>query len=158
MDLDLVHGRDDGGLGQQPVEVIGHEVADADRADLAVGEQRLERPVGVDRAVELAGQRLVQDQQVDAVDAELAGALVERVEGFVVAVVADPHLGLDEHLVAVDAGAADGLADLALVGVGGGGVDVAVARRAGPLRRRRRSRRAGSGRRRIRGRASRRRC
>ena len=47
----------------------------------------------------------MQDQQVDLVDAELAGALVERVQGLVVAVVADPDLGLDEHLVAVEPGA-----------------------------------------------------
>ena len=73
------------------------------------------------------GQRLVEDEQVDVVDAELAGALVEGVEGLVVAVVADPHLGLDEHVVAVDAAAADGVADAAFVAVGGGGVDVAVA-------------------------------
>ena len=46
VDLDLVHRRHDRGLGQQAVEVLGHEVADADRAHPAVGEQRLERPVG----------------------------------------------------------------------------------------------------------------
>ena len=112
--------------------MLGHEVADADGADLAVGEQLLERPVGVEGAVERRGQRLVQDQQVDLVDAELAGALVERVQGRVVAVVADPDLRLDEHLVAVDAGPADGLADLALVAVRGGGVDVPVAGVAAP--------------------------
>ena len=66
-------------------------------------------------------------QQVELLDAELAGALVERVQRVVVAVVADPDLRLDEHLVAVDAGAADALADLALVAVGGGGVDQPVA-------------------------------
>jgi hypothetical protein len=36
----------------------------------------------------------VQDQQVDLVDSELAGAFVEAVQGLVVAVVADPDLGL----------------------------------------------------------------
>ena len=66
----------------------------------------LERPVGLEGAVESVGQGLVEDQQVDLVDAELAGALVEAVQGLVVAVVADPDLGLDEDLVAVDAGAA----------------------------------------------------
>ena len=133
MDLDLVDGRDHGGRGEELVEVVGHEVADADGADLAVGEQGLERPVGVDGAVEPAREGLVEDEQVDLVDAELAGALVEGVEGLVVAVVADPHLGLDEHVVAVDAAAADGVADAALVGVGGGGVDVAVADAQGGL-------------------------
>jgi hypothetical protein len=71
---------------------------------------------------------LVQDQQVDLVDPEFPRALVERVQRLVVAVVADPDLGLDEDLRAVDAGAPDGVTDLALVEVGGGGVDVAVAR------------------------------
>ena len=56
--------------------------------------------------VEVRREGLVQDQQVDLVDAELAGALVEAVQGLVVAVVADPDLGLDEDLGAVDAGAA----------------------------------------------------
>jgi hypothetical protein len=72
--------------------VVGHEVADADRADPPVGEQRLKRLVGADGEVELPRQRLVEDQQVDLVDAELAGALVEGVQRLVVAVVADPDL------------------------------------------------------------------
>jgi len=43
------------------------------------------------------------------------------------AAIADPDLGLDEHVGPVEIGGRDGLADLALVAVGGGGVDVAVA-------------------------------
>jgi hypothetical protein len=39
----------------------------------------------------------MQDQQVDPVDVELAGALVEGVQHLVVAVVTDPDLGLDEQ-------------------------------------------------------------
>jgi hypothetical protein len=68
----------------------------------------------------------VQDEQVDLVDTELAGALVEGVQRGVVAVVADPDLGLDEHVGPAHARAADALADLALVGVGRRGVDEAV--------------------------------
>jgi hypothetical protein len=79
VDLDLVDGRHHRRVLHQSGQVVGHEVADADRADLAVGEECLERPVGVEGAVEGRGQRLVQEQQVDLVDAELAGALVERV-------------------------------------------------------------------------------
>lgn len=94
-----------------------------------VGQELLQRLVGADRASELAGQRLVQDQQVDLLDAELAGTLVERVQRLVVSEVADPHLGLDEHRRPVQTGAADRLPDLALIAVGRGGVDVAVARR-----------------------------
>ena len=92
-------------------------------------EQRLEGAVGLQGLVEVRGQRLVQDQQVDLVDAELGGALLEAVQRLVVAVVADPDLGLDEDLVAGQAGAVDGLADLALVAVRRGGVDVPVAGR-----------------------------
>ena len=79
----------DGRALEQAVEVCGHEVAHADRAD-AVGEQLLERPVRVGDRVEGGWDRLVEDEQVEPVDAELAGALVERVQGLVVAVVADP--------------------------------------------------------------------
>ena len=87
----------------------------------------LERPVGVEGAVEGRRQRLMQEQQVDLVDAELAGALVERVQRGVVAVVADPHLRLQEHLVPRDARAANALADLALVQIRGRGIDQPVA-------------------------------
>jgi hypothetical protein len=60
-------------------------------------------------------------------DAELSRALVERVQRLVVAVVADPHLGLDEHLSPIQAGAADTLADLSLVEVRRRGVYEAIA-------------------------------
>ena len=128
--LDLVHRGHDRGLVEQPVEVLGHEVADADGAHLAVGQQRLERAVGGEVRSKRLRQRLVQDEQVDLLDPQLAGALVEGVQGRVVAVVADPHLRLDEHVVRpVQARSASmRLPDLALVAVGRGGVDVAVAR------------------------------
>ena len=93
---------------------------------LSVGEQLLERPVRVEGDLEAAWHGLVQQEQVDLLDAELLRALVERVQRCVVPVVADPHLRLDEHLVAVDAGAPECLADLSLVAVGSGCVDVAV--------------------------------
>jgi hypothetical protein len=66
---------------------------------------------------------LVQEQQVDLVDAELAGALVEAVQRLVVAVVGDPDFRLDENLRPVDARVGEAFADLLLVEVGGGGVD-----------------------------------
>src|SRR4051794_22784526 len=127
MALDLVDVRHHGGPLEEPREMVDHEVADPDGANLAVAEERLKRPVGVDGQVEPAGEGLVEDEEVDLVDAELAGALVEGVQRLVVAVVADPDLGLDEHVVTVDAAALDGVADAAFVGVGGGGVDVPVA-------------------------------
>jgi hypothetical protein len=127
MELDLVHGGHGRRLGQQAVEVLGHEVAHADGAHLPVGEQLLERPVGVQREIEAAGQRLMQEQQVELIDAKLAGALLKRVQRGVVAVVADPDLRLKEHVIAGDARAADAFAHLLLVEVGRRGVDEAVA-------------------------------
>ena len=70
----------------------------------------------------------MEDQQVDLVDAELARALLETVQSFVIPVVADPDLGLQEDLRPADVRVANSLADLALVAVGRGGVDEAIAR------------------------------
>ena len=108
--------------------MIDHEVAHPDRADLPLREQRLERPVRLQRRVELRGQCLVQDQQVDLINSELAGALLKTVQRLVVAVVTDPDLGLQEHLGPVQPRAVHGFPDLPLVTVGSGGVDVAIAR------------------------------
>src|SRR3989442_6689448 len=105
--------------------MLRHEVAYSDRPDTAVGEKRLERAVGVDREIKLAGQRLMKDEQVELVDAELARALVASVEGMVVTVIADPHLRLDEDVRAVDARAANRRTDLALIEVSSGGIDEA---------------------------------
>jgi thioredoxin reductase (NADPH) len=115
--LDLVDRRHHVGALQQRLQVVEQEVAHADRANLAVLEQLLERLVRLDRATKGGRQRLVQNEQVDLVDTELAGALVEGVQRLVVAVVADPDLALDEHVAAVDARAADSLCHLALVTV-----------------------------------------
>src|SRR4051812_49866195 len=87
--------------------MIGHEVADAYGVNLAVGKQLLQRLVGLHSAVESARKRLVQDQQVDLVDAELGRALVEGVERGVVAVIADPDLCFDEDLAAIKTRSAD---------------------------------------------------
>src|SRR2546427_13278928 len=108
--------------------MLWHEVAYSDRPDTAVGEKRLERAVGVDREIKLAGQRLMKDEQVELLDVELARALVASVEGLVVTVIADPHLRLDEDVRAVDARAANRRTDLALIEVSSGGIDEAVTR------------------------------
>ena len=63
----------------------------------------------------------------------LPALLSNAVQGLVVAVVADPDLGLEERRGAPDS--AHGLADLPLVAVRGGGVDVPVAGRRRPRRR-----------------------
>ena len=125
--LDLVHRRHHRDVRQQPVEMASHEVADPDGADLAVGQQCLQRLVGGEGLVEAVGCGLVQDQQVQLLDTELADGLVEGMQGLVVSVVAHPDLGLDEHLGAVDARAADAFADFALIAVGRSGVDMPVA-------------------------------
>jgi hypothetical protein len=56
----------------------------------------------------------VKDEQVDLVDAELSGALLEPVQRLLVAVVGDPDLGLEEDVGAVEEGSVERLADLAL--------------------------------------------
>lgn len=74
MDLDLVDRRHHRRLSKQILEVARHEVADADGANLAGGGQVLERPVGVEGAINCRGQRLMQERQVELVYL-LAGAL-----------------------------------------------------------------------------------
>jgi hypothetical protein len=70
--------------------MVGHEVADSDGANLAVREEHLQCLVRLHGEIERRGKRLVKDEKVDLLDAELRRALVERVQGGVVAVVADP--------------------------------------------------------------------
>ena len=127
--LDLVHRRDDVGRRQQLLQVVRHEVADTDRPHPPVGQQGLQRLVRGDGLVEAVGGGLMQDEQVQVVDAELADRLLPGVQRLVVPVVADPDLGLDEHVGTVEARVADALADLPLVAVRRGGVDVPVAGR-----------------------------
>src|SRR3954469_4632682 len=133
MHLDLVHGGNHRRGAEEVLEMLRHEVAHADRAHAAVRQELLERPVRFEGAVERRRQRLMEEQQVDLLDAELARALRERVQGRVVPVVADPHLRFEEDLVAGKAGATEAFTDLALVGVRGGRVDQPVPRREGGL-------------------------
>src|SRR6476620_12011756 len=69
----------------------------------------------------------MQEQQVEAADSKLAGAFLERVQRGLVAVVADPPRGLDEHLVSRDPRLAHPFSDLPLIGVRRGGVDEPIA-------------------------------
>jgi hypothetical protein len=96
VDLDLVDHRHYRCAVEQPAEVVDHEVADPDGPDLAVSEQRLQRPVGSRGLFELRRESRVRDQQVDLIDAELARAFRETMQCLVVSVVADPDLGLDK--------------------------------------------------------------
>lgn len=126
--LNLVDRRHDGRVLEEALQVRGLEVADPNRRHLPVGKERLERSVCRDGGVEYPGGGLVQDQQVDAVHPEFAGGDIERMESLVVAILADPHFRLDEHLVTVHARCAKALPDLTLVHVRGRGVDVPVPR------------------------------
>ena len=77
VELDLVDVGRDPGRGEQPLEVRGLEVRDADRADAALLEQRGEPAPGVDVAV-LVGVRPVDQVQIEVVDAELVACSSRR--------------------------------------------------------------------------------
>ncbi|OUE16297.1 hypothetical protein CMMCA002_09085 [Clavibacter michiganensis subsp. michiganensis] len=124
--LDLVHRGHDVALGGQLLQVLREEVGDADRADEALGVQRLEGLPGLDvQAVLRVGP--VDQVEVHRVDAELAPAVLEGAAGAVRALVAVAELRGDEELLARDARRLDGGAHALLVVVAGGGVDVAIA-------------------------------
>ena len=72
--FDLVDGQDDVGRVHQAAQVLGAEIRDADRARPPVGEERLGRLVGADGVLEVAGHRLIQQIQIDVVEAEPAQA------------------------------------------------------------------------------------
>src|SRR5699024_3685441 len=92
-----------------------------------IGHQLLQRLVRTNRPLEVGGQRLVQQQQIDLLNTQFPSRLIKAVQRLVVAVVGDPQLGLDEDLGAVQARLLDALADLALVAIGGCGIDQTVA-------------------------------
>ncbi|OEI69057.1 hypothetical protein Cus16_0887 [Curtobacterium sp. ER1/6] len=126
--LDLVHrGRDTGGVDDR-LQVLGREVRDADRADLAAVPEVHE---GLPRVDEPAHRRVrpVDEVQVDAVQPEVAERLVDRAVRLVVAVVATGQLRGDDEVLAVDLGLADGTADGVLVAVVERGVEQPVAAR-----------------------------
>jgi hypothetical protein len=103
------------------------EVRDTDRTGAPFRQHLLGRLVRGHGPVEVARHRVVQQEEVDVVEAESPQATLEAAQRWLVAVVADPQLRRHEHLAALDSGAADALADLALVHVGGRGVDQPVA-------------------------------
>src|SRR5450631_3848663 len=104
------------------------EVGDADRAGATVGAELLQRPPRGDEVAAVQGRERPMDQeQVDVIEAQLAERCLERAASVVRPVVAVVELAGDEHLRSVQAGAAYGLPDAALVAVHLGGVDVPVA-------------------------------
>jgi hypothetical protein len=88
MELDLIHRRYDSGLLHQVIEMPLAEVRDADRASAAFGVNLLDRLVRRDRRIEVGRDGVVQQEQVEVVEAEAAEAALEADESLVVAVVA----------------------------------------------------------------------
>ena len=109
--FDLVHRGDDLGLIEQSLQTDRQEVADADSAQLSVGKQGFQCFVGRDGLVELGRVGLVQDEQINLLEAELRRRLLKSVQRLIVSVVGDPNLGLDEDVRAVEAGTAQRLPD-----------------------------------------------
>jgi hypothetical protein len=125
--LDLVDGRGDAGLGDDAVQVGGLEVGDPGGAQPSLGHQVGGGLPGRDVvAVVQGGQRPVNQEQVELVQAEAGHGLVERAADVVRRMVAVGELAGDVHLVAGDAGGRDRPAHAALGAVGLDGVDVPV--------------------------------
>ena len=114
------------GLVEQPLQVGRLEVADAGRADAALGAQLEQRAPRVDVRV-LGRHGPVDEVEVDDLLAQALGGRVEGAQRGLVAVLVVPDLGGQEDLLARDVGAGECPADAVLVLVGRCGVDAAVA-------------------------------
>ena len=93
MHLDLVDRWNDIDLVEEVLEVLLHEIRDADRPRAARRLLLLDRLICGDGAVELTRNGVVEQEQIDVVNSEPAQAAIEANERLVVAVVADPELG-----------------------------------------------------------------
>src|SRR3954451_14832604 len=126
MDLHLVDRRGHAGLAVDAPQVVRLEVRDADRLDPTGLVDRLHGLPGL-HEVSDAGQRPMHEEQVQVPDVEVLERLIEGLQRVVVRVVAVVELAGHEDVVAVDARRPNRLADLLLVAVHLGGVDVSVA-------------------------------
>lgn len=79
--LNLVQGRHDLGLFPQHREVVRQKVAHTDSPNSTVGQQPLERALGLNRVPEVLRHGLMKDEQVDLFDAEHRCTLLEGVQG-----------------------------------------------------------------------------
>lgn len=123
MKLDLVHGGDDFGLGQEFVEVRDHVVADADGFDAAGA---LEFFHGAPRGLMLSFDGPVEEIEIKVVESEFGHAVLEGCFDTIGTDVVVPDLGGDEDFTAGNTALAHCLADAALVVVEGRSVDVTV--------------------------------
>ena len=109
MGFDLVDRGGDLVVVDQVDQPVGVEVGDPDRLDQPLLVQVLHGPPG---AV-VVPEGLVDQVQVEVVEAESGQRLLEGSLGAVLAAVLDPQLGGDKQLVPRDAAVGDGPADAA---------------------------------------------
>ena len=136
--LHLVHGRHDLATVQEHVQMVRVEVGHTDRSGPLLRQDLLSCTVGGHRLVEGRGDRPMEQVQVHVVHAEPAETCVEGAEASLMAEVADPQLGGDEHFGPGDPAPRESFGHLALVEIRGSGVDEAVSILDRPLDRARR--------------------
>src|ERR1700733_13978989 len=122
MKLDLVHRRRDARLANDPFDVIGIEIRDADRANPLILLETNQRLPAFDIAVDALAWPMDQIQ-IERVAAELFGALVECAQGFVEAVIRIAKLCRHENVSVTE----QSLADALLVSIHGRRIDQAIA-------------------------------
>ena len=123
MGLDLVDRRCDVVVGDEIDEPVGMKIRHPDGAGPALTIQFLHRPP---RSVVVA-ERLMDEIEIDVVQAQSVQRPLECGLGRVVAGVLHPQLGGHEQLIAWDAAAVQGASDGLFVLIRRGGVDVPVA-------------------------------
>ena len=128
MQLDLVDCWDDRRCRAQFLDVGLREVADADCANRAVCQKLFQSSIRLDHRLELIMQWPVQQIEVDGIEPELAQGAVARIAHRIfVTIFADPELGRDEQIGALNAAFGDRLADFPLIAIDGSCIDQALA-------------------------------
>ena len=122
MKLDLVHRRRDARFADDPFEVIGIEIRDADRANPPIPVETNERFPAFDIKVD-AWARPMDQIQIERVAAELFDALVECAQRFVEAVIRIAELRRHENVSVAE----QSLADAVLVSIHRRRIDQAIA-------------------------------
>ena len=124
--LDLVDRRRNPGLADNPFEMFGAEIGDADRAREPLLAQSDHGPPGLD--IEPAVRRRpMHEIEIEIFELQPRQAVARRAQRRVEAVRVVPEFCGDERLGAGDAAARQALPDAGLVAVSRGGVDMAIA-------------------------------